>query len=89
VQWLLVALYLAAIVLILLLPSTAGTLVPSFARAAHDYFANVAPALSRLFGIPGFSLDNRLVALLAFILHLSLPQLVHQSRGDPLDRHLT
>ncbi len=67
VQWLLVGLYLAAIVLILLLPPTRGTLVPSFAQAAHDYFANVAPALSRLLGAPGLSLDNRLVALLAFI----------------------
>src|SRR5262249_38152798 len=67
VQWLLIALYLVAIVLILLLPPTARTLVPSFAKAAHDYFANVAPALSRLFGIPGLGLDNRLVALLAFI----------------------
>jgi hypothetical protein len=67
VQWLLIALYLGAIALILLLPPTAGTLVPSFAKAAHDYFANVAPALSRLFGIRGLSLDNRLVGLLAFV----------------------
>lgn len=67
VQWLLIALYLGAIALILLLPPTAGMLVPSFAKAAHDYFANVAPALSRLFGIRGLSLDNRLVGLLAFV----------------------
>jgi hypothetical protein len=67
VQWVLVTLYLAAIALILTVPPTAATLVPSFAQAAHDYFANVAPALGRLFGIAGLSLDNRLVALLAFV----------------------
>jgi hypothetical protein len=66
-QWLLIAIYIAAIVLIFAMPPTAGSLVPSFAKAAHDYFANVAPALSRLFGIPGLSLDNRLVGLLAFV----------------------
>ena len=66
-QWLLVALYVAAVALILIVPPAAGMLVPSFGKAAHDYFGNVAPALSRLFGIPGLSLDNRLVGLLAFI----------------------
>lgn len=67
VQWVLLAIYLAAIALILAVPPTAASLVPSFAKAASDYFANVAPALGRLFGIPGLSLDNRLVALLAFV----------------------
>ncbi len=67
VQWVLIGIYLAAIALILAMPPTAATLVPSFAKAANDYFANVAPALGRLFGIPGLSLDNRLVALLAFV----------------------
>ena len=67
VQWVLIAIYLAAIALILVMPPTAATLVPSFAKAAHEYFAEVAPALGRLFGIPGLSLDNRLVSLLAFV----------------------
>ncbi len=67
VQWLLIAIYLAAIALILVMPPTAATLVPSFAKAANDYFANVAPALSRLFGIADLSLDSRLVSLLAFV----------------------
>jgi hypothetical protein len=66
-QWVLVALYLAAIALILLAPPTAATLVPSFAAAGHDYFANVGPALGRLFGIPDLLLDTRLTSLLAFI----------------------
>jgi len=66
-QWLLIAVYLAAVALILVRPPTADMLVPSFAKAASDYFANVAPALSRLFGIRGLTLDNRLVGLLAFL----------------------
>jgi hypothetical protein len=66
-QWGLIAIYLAAIALILIVPPTAAMLVPSFAKAANDYFANVAPALSRLFGVPGLRLDNRLVGLLAFV----------------------
>ena len=45
VQWLLVAVYLAAIALILIVPPSAATLIPSFAKAGEDYFANVAPAL--------------------------------------------
>jgi hypothetical protein len=67
VQWLLIALYLAAIALILVVPPTAATIVPSFAKAAHDYFANVGPALGRLFGIAELGLDSRLVSLLAFV----------------------
>jgi hypothetical protein len=67
IQWLLVAVYLTAIGLILLAPPTAGTLIPAFAKAAHDYFANVAPALGRLFGIRDVQLDTRLTSLLAFI----------------------
>jgi hypothetical protein len=67
VQWVLVALYLAAIALILLAPPSAATLIPSFAAAGHDYFANVGPALGRLFGIPDLLLDTRLTSLLAFI----------------------
>jgi hypothetical protein len=66
-QWCLIACYLVSIALILTLPPTTKTLVPSFATAATDYFANVAPALSRLFGISGLTLDNRLVGLLAFV----------------------
>jgi hypothetical protein len=67
VQWVLVALYLAAIALVLLAPPSAATLIPSFAAAGHNYFANVGPALGRLFGIPNLLLDTRLTSLLAFI----------------------
>jgi len=67
VQWVLIGIYLAAVAAILIMPPTAASVVPSFAKAAHDYFANVAPALGRLFGISGLSLDTRLVSLLAFV----------------------
>src|ERR1043165_6831869 len=61
IQWVLVALYLAAIALILLAPPSAATLVPSFEKAGQDYFANVGPALGRLLGVPNLRLDSRLV----------------------------
>jgi hypothetical protein len=67
VQWVLILVYLAAIGLILIAPPTAATVVPAFARAAQDYFALVGPALGQLLGIPGLTLDNRLVSLLAFV----------------------
>lgn len=66
-QALLIVVYLAAIALIVVAPPSAGTQIPAFARAGHDYFANVAPALGRLFGIRGLALDTRLTSLLAFV----------------------
>ena len=66
-QWILVAAYLAAIALILVVPPAVAAVVPSFAKAGQDYFANVAPALGRLLGVPNLTLDNRLTGLLAFI----------------------
>ena len=67
VQWALAALYVAAVMLILVAPPSAASLVPSFAKAGEDYFANVAPALGRLLGIPDLRLDTRLTSLLAFV----------------------
>jgi hypothetical protein len=67
VQALLIVVYLAAIAVILLAPPTASIRIASFAQAAKDYFGNVGPALSRLFGIPGLKLDTRLTSLLAFV----------------------
>jgi hypothetical protein len=66
-QAVLVALYLAAIALLLAVPPSASTQIPAFAKASHGYFGNVAPALSRLFGIPNLKLDTGLTALLAFV----------------------
>jgi len=66
-QALLVALYLAAIGLLLTVPPTASSQIPAFGKVAHEYFGNVAPALSRLFGIPNLKLDSGLTSLLAFV----------------------
>lgn len=66
-QALLIVVYLVAIAAILLAPPTAEIRIPSFAQAAKDYFSNVGPALSRLFGIRGLTLDTRLTSLLAFV----------------------
>ena len=66
-QALLVIVYLVAVAVILLAPPTAEVRIASFAQAAKDYFSNVGPALSRLFGIPGLKLDTRLTSLLAFV----------------------
>jgi len=63
----LIVVYLAAIALILTLPPSASTFVPAFAAAGQAYFGNVGPALGRLFGIPGLTLDTRLTSLLAFV----------------------
>ena len=40
---------------------------PASPRSAKEYFGNVGPALGRLFGVPGLTLDTRLTSLLAFV----------------------
>jgi hypothetical protein len=66
-QAVLVLLYLMAIAILLVLPPSAETQVPAFAKVAQEYFGNVAPALGRLLGIAGLTLDTRLTSLLAFV----------------------
>lgn len=63
----LVFMALGAIGLILLVPPSAATEIAKFADVAREYFGNVAPALGRLFGIRGLTLDARLTGLLAFV----------------------
>jgi hypothetical protein len=66
-QALLIVMYLAVLALILVAPPSAATMIPAFAQAGQDYFANVGPALGRVLGIPDLRLDTRLTSLLAFI----------------------
>src|SRR5271169_476054 len=66
-QALLVVVYLAAIGIILVVPPSAATQIPAFAKAGQEYFGNVGPALGRLFGIANLRLDTRLTSLLAFV----------------------
>lgn len=66
-QALLIAVYLAGIAVILAVPPSAATVIPKFGALAHDYFGGVAPALGRLLGVSGLTLDARLTGLLAFV----------------------
>jgi hypothetical protein len=66
-QALLVLLYLASILILLVVPPSAETQIPAFAKVAQEYFGNVAPALGRLLGIANVKLDTRLTSLLAFV----------------------
>jgi hypothetical protein len=67
VQVILVIVYLITIGIILLVPPSAATQIPAFAKAGQEYFGNVGPALGRLFGIANLRLDTRLTSLLAFV----------------------
>src|ERR1700719_1338221 len=66
-QALLVVVYLTAIGIILVLPPSAATQIPAFAKAGQEYFGNVGPALGRLLGVANLRLDTRLTSLLAFL----------------------
>ena len=66
-QALLVIAYLMAIGIILVVPPSAATQIPAFAKAGQEYFRNVGPALGRLLGVGNLRLDTRLTSLLAFV----------------------
>jgi hypothetical protein len=66
-QYTLIGVYIAAILLIVVAPPSASTVIPGFANVARDYFGNVAPALSHVFRVRGMTLDGRLTGLLAFV----------------------
>jgi hypothetical protein len=66
-QALLVVVYLLAIGIILVVPPSAATQIPAFAKAGQEYFGNVGPALGRLLGVANLRLDTRLTSLLAFV----------------------
>ena len=66
-QGILVAVYIAAILLIIVAPPSASTAIPKFADVAKDYFGNVAPALSHVFRVRGMTLDGGLTGVLAFV----------------------
>jgi hypothetical protein len=66
-QAFLVIVYLFAISSILVMPPSAATQIPAFAKAGQEYFGNVGPALGRLLGVGSLRLDTRLTSLLAFV----------------------
>jgi hypothetical protein len=66
-QSLLVAVYLVAVAIILVLPPSQATVVPQLAKLGKDYFGDIAPALGSLFGIPDLKFDGRITGLLSFV----------------------
>jgi hypothetical protein len=67
VQFALVGLYLVAIAAILVVPPSAGTVIPVFARLGQDYFGDIAPTLGNLFGVPNLQFAGRITGLLSFV----------------------
>ena len=66
-QFGLVVVYLAAIILIMLIPPSSATTIPALAELAQDSFGNVPQALGRALGMPDLKLDARLTGLLSFV----------------------
>ena len=67
VQFMLVGVYLTAIVLILIVPPPNRALVPALAELGNTYFGGVAPALGRLAGVPNLQFGGRITGLLSFV----------------------
>lgn len=67
VQFALVGLYLAAVVLILVVPPTAATTISALAQLGSTYFGSVAPAFGALLGIPDLYFEGRVTGLLSFV----------------------
>ncbi len=66
-QFLLVAVYVAALVAILAFPPSRSTVIPELASVGKEYFGDIAPALGRLVGVPGLAFDARITGLLSFV----------------------
>jgi hypothetical protein len=85
-QGALIAVYIAALLLIVLAPPSADR-YPDICDGGEDLFrqrrAGAKPRLSR----PRHDARRAADRPVSFCLHLSLPQLVHQSRGHPVDQH--
>ncbi len=67
VQFALIGVYLAAIGLIVAVPPTAGWAYPPLASQAEPSFGDLPGALGKVLGLPGLSLDARLMGLLSFV----------------------
>ncbi|MEI9997151.1 MAG: hypothetical protein WDM91_21325 [Rhizomicrobium sp.] len=67
VQFGIVGAYLAALLLIVVVPPWRGSVVPALARLGEDYFGGVAPALGSLLGAPDLRFGGRVTGLLSFV----------------------
>jgi len=66
-QYGLVAAYLTAITVLIVLPPSAAAVFPQLALAGRYYFGDVAPALGVVVGLPNLSFDGRIAGLLSFV----------------------
>ena len=66
-QFALIAIYLAAIALIVLIPPSAATVIPKLGAIGREYFGDIAPALGSVLGVPDLKFDARITGLLSFV----------------------
>jgi hypothetical protein len=66
-QFALVGAYLLGIAAILIVPPSAHSYVPQFAKLGEYYFGPVAPTLGDMFGVPGLPFAGRIAGLLSFV----------------------
>jgi hypothetical protein len=66
-QFALVAIYLAAVALILVIPPSGATVIPKLGAIGKEYFGDIAPALGSVFGVPDLKFDARITGLLSFV----------------------
>ena len=66
-QFVIIGAYLAAIAAILIVPPSARTVIPEFARLGDYYFGPIAPQLGSLFGVPDLQFAGRITGLLSFV----------------------
>ncbi|WP_296560931.1 hypothetical protein [Rudaea sp.] len=66
-QFALIAVYLAAIVLILAVPPSRATVVPELGAIGKEYFGDIAPALGSVLGMPDLTFNARITGLLSFV----------------------
>lgn len=67
VQFALIAIYLAAIALLLVVPPSGTTVIPKLGAIGKEYFGDIAPALGSVFGMPNLKFDARITGLLSFV----------------------
>ncbi len=67
VQFAILGAYLVALVLILIVPPWAGSVLPGLTRIAQENFGAVAPALGALIGVPDLTFGGRITGLLSFV----------------------
>ena len=62
-----VAIYLIALALIVAMPPSERTFIPTLARLGQENFGNVAQALGQLVGVPNLKFGGRITGLLSFV----------------------